>query len=86
VGYCYTRGFALRVTAACPERIAPLRRSTAAASLHFGHAVNDRSMPEEAIRKLDAALETGTRIHEAHGTICGGLVLTRAAPRGGPRA
>ena len=26
------------------------------AQLYFGHAVNDRSMPEEAIRKLDAAL------------------------------
>lgn len=27
------------------------------AQLYFGHAVNDRSMPEEAIRTLDAALE-----------------------------
>ena len=27
------------------------------ARLYFGHAVKDRSMPEEAIRKLDAALE-----------------------------
>ena len=26
------------------------------AQLYFGHAVRDRSMPEEAIRKLDAAL------------------------------
>ncbi len=27
------------------------------ARLYFGHAVNDRSMPEEAIRKLEAALK-----------------------------
>jgi len=75
VGYCYTGGFALRVAAACPERIAAaasfhggsLLTDTPAsphlllpriqAQLYFGHAVNDRSMPEEAIRKLEAALE-----------------------------
>lgn len=27
------------------------------AQLYFGHAVNDRSMPEDAIRTLEAALE-----------------------------
>jgi carboxymethylenebutenolidase len=75
VGYCYTGALALRVAAACPERIAaaasfhggnlctdapdsphlllPLIR----ARLYFGHGVSDRSMPEEAIKRLDAALE-----------------------------
>jgi carboxymethylenebutenolidase len=73
-GYCYTGGFALRVAAACPDRIAAaasfhggslvtdaptsphLLLPRIHAQLYFGHAVNDRSMPEEAIRKLDAAL------------------------------
>jgi carboxymethylenebutenolidase len=74
VGYCFTGGFAMRVAATQPERIA------AAASFHggglctdspksphhvvpkikarlyFGHAKNDRSMPQEAIDKLDQTL------------------------------
>ena len=76
VGYCYTGGFALRVAAACPERIAAaasfhggslvtdaptsphLLLPRIQAQLYFGHAVDDRSMPEDAIRTLDAALET----------------------------
>ena len=75
VGYCYTGAFALRVAAACPDRIAAaasfhggslvteaptsphLLLPRIHAQLYFGHAVNDRSMPEEAIRDLDAALE-----------------------------
>jgi len=75
VGYCYTGGYALRVAAACPERIAAaasfhggslvtdaptsphLLLPHIQAQLYFGHAVKDRSMPEEAIRALDAALE-----------------------------
>jgi len=75
VGYCYTGAYALRVAAACPERIAAaasfhggnlltdaptsphLLLPRIQAQLYFGHAVNDRSMPEDAIRKLDAALQ-----------------------------
>jgi len=75
VGYCYTGGFALRVAAACPSRVAAaasfhggslateapasphLLLPRIQAQLYFGHAVNDRSMPAEAIRTLDAALE-----------------------------
>ncbi|HXM40262.1 MAG TPA: dienelactone hydrolase family protein [Bryobacteraceae bacterium] len=75
VGYCYTGAYALRVAAACPERIAAaasfhggslvtdaptsphLLLPSIQAQLYFGHAVNDRSMPEDAIRKLDAALQ-----------------------------
>lgn len=74
VGYCYTGGFALRVAAACPDRIAAaasfhggsLATDTPAsphllltqirARLYFGHAVKDRSMPEEAVRRLETAL------------------------------
>lgn len=75
VGYCYTGGFALRVAAACPERIAAaasfhgrglltdvatsphLLLPRIQAQLYLGHAVEDRSMPAEAIRKLETALE-----------------------------
>jgi len=74
VGYCYTGGFALRVAAACPDRIAVAASfhggglATEAATsphlllpqirarLYFGHAVKDRSMPEEAIHRLETAL------------------------------
>jgi len=76
VGYCYTGGYAVRVAAACPERIAAaasfhggslvtdaptsphLLLPGIRAELYFAHAVHDRSMPEEAIRELDAALAT----------------------------
>jgi carboxymethylenebutenolidase len=75
VGHCYTGAFALRVAAACPERVAAVASfhggslftdtptsphlvlARIQAQLYFAHAVDDRSMPEEAIRALDAALE-----------------------------
>jgi carboxymethylenebutenolidase len=74
VGFCYTGAYAMRVAAACPNRIVAaasfhggslatddptsphLLLPRIQAQLYFGHAVNDRSMPEEAIRKLEAAL------------------------------
>lgn len=74
VGHCFTGGFALRVAAARPDRIAAaasfhggglateaptsphLLLSKVRARLYFGHAVNDSSMPPEAIARLEAAL------------------------------
>jgi carboxymethylenebutenolidase len=89
VGHCYTGAFALRVAAACPERVAAVASFHGGglftdaptsphlvlpriqAQLYFAHAVDDRSMPEEAIRKLDAALEQWggkfrSEIYDAH--------------------
>ena len=76
VGYCFTGGMALRIAAACPDRIAAaasfhggslytdaptsphLLFPLVKARLYFGHAIEDRSMPKEAIDKLDRALKT----------------------------
>jgi carboxymethylenebutenolidase len=75
VGYCFSGAMALRVAAACPERIAAVASfhgghlyTDAPASphrllprvrarLYFGHGVEDRSMPKEAIEGFDRALK-----------------------------
>lgn len=75
VGYCATGAMALRIAAACPERIAAAasfhggRLFTDAptsphrvlprikAQLYFGHAIQDRGMPQEAIDQLNQALK-----------------------------
>jgi carboxymethylenebutenolidase len=75
VGYCFTGGFALRIAAARPDKIAlaasfhggrlwgdtetsPHRvLPQVKARLYFGHATKDNSMPQDAIDKLNAALQ-----------------------------
>jgi carboxymethylenebutenolidase len=75
VGYCFSGAMALRVAAACPERIAAVASfhgghlytdasssphrllPRVRARLYFGHGVEDRSMPKEAIEGFDRALE-----------------------------
>jgi carboxymethylenebutenolidase len=89
VGHCYTGAFALRVAAACPERVAAVASfhggglfTDAPASphlvlpriqaqLYFAHAVDDRSMPEAAIRAFETALAQWggnyrSEIYDAH--------------------
>ena len=74
VGYCFTGGFAMRVAAARPDRIAAAASfhggglwkdaptsphhvlGRIRARLYFGHAIEDRSMPPEAIAQLERAL------------------------------
>jgi carboxymethylenebutenolidase len=73
-GYCYSGGYALRVAATQPDRVAAaasfhggglctdaptsphLLLPRIKARLYFGHAIKDRSMPQESIDKLGQAL------------------------------
>jgi carboxymethylenebutenolidase len=75
VGYCFSGAIALRVAAACPDKIAAaasfhggnlctdkptsphLLLPKVKARLYFGHAVEDRGMPEESIKKLEHSLQ-----------------------------
>jgi carboxymethylenebutenolidase len=51
VGYCFTGAMALRTAAVCADKVA------AAASFHGGQLVEDRSMPPDAIEKLNDTLK-----------------------------
>jgi carboxymethylenebutenolidase len=75
VGYCFTGAMALRVAAACPDRIAAVASfhgghlyadapasphkllPRVRAQLYFGHGIEDRSMPKEAIEEFERALK-----------------------------
>jgi carboxymethylenebutenolidase len=83
VGFCFAGGFAVRMAAVRPHRIAAAASfhggrlytdnassphrvlARVKAHLYFGHAVEDRSMPAEAIANLNEALKAWGGAYES---------------------